>query len=211
MRLRHVKNAQEIVDENRNIVLLDPTVNKGKWKEVMGITDGTLSLEIGCGKGQFLTLNALENPNNGYIGLEMMTSVICRAVQKINEKEVKNVLLINKDGINILDFFDEGEIDRLYINFPDPWPKARHEKRRLTSPNFLDKYKIILKKDGVFRFKTDNIDLFNYSKETILERLNSDYKCGEVDYSVPQIQTEFETKFKDAGNKIYFIEGTFKR
>ncbi len=209
MRLRHVKNAQSIVEDNRDIVIENPSLYKGKWKELLNV-NGLLSLEVGCGKGKFLTDNAILNKDNGYIGLEMMTSVICRAVQKVLECETKNVLLINQDANNLLDLFNESELDRIYVNFPDPWPKKRHEKRRLTSPNFLDKYKTILKKDGVFRFKTDNLDLYNYSIETVLPVLKDGYKCGLVEYNTDTIMTEFETKFRNNGNPIYYIEGVFK-
>ena len=104
----------------------------------------------------------------------------------------------------------ENEVDRIYINFPDPWPKLRHEKRRLTSKRFLDKYKIILKEDGILRFKTDNLDLYNYSLESILPLLKDDKRYGEVDYKENVIETEFESKFREKGNPIYFIEGSFK-
>ena len=209
MRLRHVKNASAIVEENRNIVIENPTLYKGKWKELLNV-NGPISLEVGCGKGKFLCDNAILFKNNGYIGLEMMTSVICRAVQKVLETGAKNVLLLNQDANNLLDLFNEGEIDKIYVNFPDPWPKKRHEKRRLTSPSFLSKYKTILKKDGVFRFKTDNLDLYNYSLETVLPVLKDGFKYGLVEYSDDTIMTEFETKFKNNGNPIYFIEGVFK-
>ena len=210
MRLRHVKNAAQIVSENKEIVIENPENYKGSWLKSMNLS-GTLSVEVGCGKGKFLTDNALINKDNAYIGLEMMTSVICRAVQKIKELEISNVLLLNKDANNILDYFNENEIDRIYINFPDPWPKKRHEKRRLTSPSFLDKYKVILKENGIFRFKTDNQDLYNYSLETILPRLKDGYKYGEVDYSEDVIMTEFESKFRSNGNPIYYIEGVLKK
>ena len=210
MRLRHVKNAYEIVSENKDIVIENPKEYKGRWKELLN-TNGSISLEVGCGKGKFLTENAIKFKENGYLGLEMMTSVICRATQKVKELELPNVKLINQDAINLLDLFDEGELDRIYVNFPDPWPKKRHEKRRLTSPSFLAKYKTLLKKDGVFRFKTDNLDLYNYSLETVIPTLKDGYNCGEVDYTNQEIiMTEFETKFKNQGNPIYYIEGIFK-
>jgi len=211
MRLRYVANAQEICDSCPNIYIKDVEVNKGKWRELFPNKNGELSLEIGCGKGLFLSTLGLNNKDNCYLGLEMMTSVICRAVERIRDQKIENVKLINKDGNNILDYFGEGEIDRLYLNFPDPWPKARHEKRRLTYPSFLEKYKVILKKDGIFRLRTDNLDLFNYSKETILPLMGDDCKHGEVVYQEGEVQTEFETKFRNQGNPIYFIEGKFKR
>ena len=141
MRLRYVKNAFDIINASPEICIQDPELHKGKWSELFPNKKGNLSLEIGCGKGQFLTELGKMNENEAYIGLEMMSSVICRAVQKIDENKITNVLLINKDGSNILDYFNEGEIDRLYLNFPDPWPKARHAKRRLTAPANLERYK----------------------------------------------------------------------
>ena len=211
MRLRHVKNAFEIIENNRDIAIDNPEDYKGRWRESFSFSsDSSLEIEVGCGKGKFLSEMALNNSANLYIGLEMMSSVICRAVTKIKENEIKNVLLLNKDCEHILEYFNEKEVDRIYINFPDPWPKLRHEKRRLTSPKFLEKYKTILKEDGILRFKTDNLDLYNYSLETILPLLKDDKRYGEVDYSSSTIMTEFETKFREKGNPIYFIEGSFK-
>lgn len=211
MRLRHVKNASEIVESHKDIVIESPENYKGEWRKLFNKDDNTkLSLEIGCGKGLFLTRLSDAFKDEAFLGIEMMTSVICRAVQKIDEQKIENVKLINKDGANILDYFMEGEIDHLYVNFPDPWPKARHEKRRLTFPSFLEKYKVILKKDGIFRFKTDNLDLYNYSLETLSKALKDDFKYGKVEYTTDTIMTEFETKFRSNGNDIYYIEGTFK-
>ena len=210
MRLRYVKNAFEILEENKELVAFNPELNKGKWKSVFN-TNGLLSLEVGSGKGQFLLDSGIANPTDAFIGLEMMTSVICRAVQKLKEKEIKNVLLINKDANHLLEYFEIGEVDKLYLNFPDPWPKARHEKRRLTSMSFLEKYKTILSKDGTIRFKTDNLDLYNYSLENFSKVLEEGFKCGESVYTIGDIQTEFETKYRLNGKTIYYIEGKFKR
>ena len=211
MRLRNVKNAFEIIENNKDIVVDNPEDYKGKWLESFKKDkDSCLSVEVGCGKGKFLSTLAKENENDLFIGLEMMSSVICRAVTKVKESEITNCLLLNKDCEHILDYFMENEVDRIYINFPDPWPKLRHEKRRLTSKRFLDKYKIILKEDGILRFKTDNLDLYNYSLETILPLFKDDKRYGEVDYKENVIETEFESKFREKGNPIYFIEGSFK-
>ena len=211
MRLRHVKNAFDIIENNRDIAIENPENYKGKWRESFNKSqDSSLSVEVGCGKGKFLSTMSEENKNDLFIGLEMMSSVICRAITKVKEKELTNCLILNKDCEHILDYFNEGEVDRIYINFPDPWPKLRHEKRRLTSPRFLEKYKTILKEDGILRFKTDNLDLYNYSLETILPLLKDDKRFGEVEYSSDTIMTEFESKFKEMGNPIYFIEGSFK-
>lgn len=209
MRLRNVKNAQEIIDNSNGIVIKNPTDYKGNWNSLL---EGSkkINLEIGCGKGQFLTLSATSNPTELFVGLEMMSSVICRAIVKVTDSDVKNCFLLNNDGANILDYFDKEEVDRIYLNFPDPWPKKRHEKRRLTSMSFIEKYKIILKEDGIFRLKTDNFDLFEYSKETLLKELdNPNY--GEVIYQGNEIKTEFEEKYILFGKPIYYIEGKFRR
>jgi len=208
MRLRYVPEAFDIINASPSIIK-NPEDYKGKYHNAfMNAKD--IHLEIGCGKGDFLKANALEFKDNIYIGIEMMSSVICRACQKIDSLEIENIKLINKDGSNILSYFNKGEIDYLYLNFPDPWPKARHAKRRLTSPKFLEMYKEILKEDGVFRFKTDNYDLFQYSKETILPLLKDGYFSGEVDEELELIKTEFETKYTLAGKPIYMIKGQFK-
>ena len=209
MRLRHVKDAFEICASNKDICIENPTDYKGKWREFLENAD-SLSLEVGCGKGQFLVSLSKENEHSLFLGLELMTSVICRAVQKVKEENIKNVLLINKDAVLLNELFDENEVDKIYINFPDPWPKARHDKRRLTYSKYLEMYKRILKKDGVIRFKTDNFDLYEFSKESFSNFLKDDFKCGIVEYMGDEILTEFETKFKALGNPIYFIEGTFK-
>jgi len=208
MRLRYVPEAFNIIDNSKSIIK-NPEELKGKYKEIFN-NPKEIHLEIGCGKGDFLKQNALLNKSNLYIGIEMMSSVICRACQKIDTDEIDNIKLINKDGSNILDYFDNNEIDYLYLNFPDPWPKARHAKRRLTSPKFLEMYKIILKDNGIFRFKTDNVDLFEYSKETILPLLKDGYYFGIVDEKKEIIKTEFETKYTEAGKEIYMIKGQFK-
>ena len=211
MRLRNVKNAFNIIEENRDICIDDPTLYKGNWKSLSSKDNNSkIYLEVGCGKGKFLNSMAKENTDILFIGIEMMSSVICRAITKVKESKTPNVKLLNKDCEHILDYFSLHEIDKIFINFPDPWPKARHEKRRLTSPRLLDKYKIILKEDGIIRLKTDNYDLYNYSLETIIPLLKDGYKYGEVDYNIPIVETEFETKFRMNGNPIYYIEGSFK-
>ncbi len=211
MRLRHVKGAQDIVDNNPEIVIKNPEENKGKWREFLGKDkNAKLSLEIGCGKGKFIHDLALSSPDELFIGIELMTSVICRAVTKLKEDEVANAILLNVNGENILDYFDEGEIDYLYINFCDPWPKDRHAKRRLTNERFLEKYKVVLKKDGIIRFKSDNYPLYQYSLETMPKYLKEGYEYGESVFTEGMIQTEFEEKFRAQGNPIYYIKGTFK-
>lgn len=202
MRLRNVKNAFEIIDSSDKIIK-EPETKIGSWKDKYN----QVHLEIGCGKGLFLEKMATKFKDDLFIGMEMMSSVICRACERFFNKDINNVFLINKNAENILEYFNK-EIDRIYINFPDPWPKDRHAKRRLTSKRFLDKYRLILKDDGIIRFKTDNYDLYLYSLETMKAELK-EIKYGEVIYDEDSIQTEFETKYLAVGKKIYYIEGRF--
>ena len=209
MRLRHVKNADEIIKNTPNIAITDPENYRGKWRELYPEAKA-IYLEVGAGKGQFLTSSALNNPDILYIGIEKMTSVICRAIVKASNLKLTNCIFALGVGEKLLDYFEPGEIDRVYLSFPDPWPKARHEKRRLTSVAFLKEYAIILSENGVLRLKTDNYDLFTYSKETMLPLLK-DSKSGERVYEDGELTTEFEDKFRALGQKIYFIEGSFRR
>ena len=159
MRLKNIKGANEKV-QNGKYVINNPKDYKGKWKELFG-NDNPIHIEIGMGKGKFILDNAQSNPNINYIGIEMYDSVILRAVEKTNELELSNLYLVRMDATLIEEVFDK-EIDVIYLNFSDPWPKDRHAKRRLPSRQFLQKYDVILKKDGVLEFKTDNKDLFDF-------------------------------------------------
>lgn len=207
MRLRYVKDAKDIIESNKNICITEPETYKGKWRDFKDYK--RLEIEVGCGKGQLISSMAQRYTDNLYIGIEKFDSVICRAITKVIEKEIDNCLLIRHDAALLLDMFDKEEVDKVYLSFPDPWPKARHEKRRLTSPNFMDMYRVILKKGGEIRLKTDNYDLYEYSLESMVPYLDNP-KYGIREYTDDELTTEFEDKFRKLGNKIYFIEGKFK-
>lgn len=207
MRLRYVKDAKDIIESNKNICITEPETYKGKWRDFKDYK--RLEIEVGCGKGQLISSMAQRYTDNLYIGIEKFDSVICRAITKVIEKEIDNCLLIRHDAALLLDMFDKEEVDKVYLSFPDPWPKARHEKRRLTSPNFMDMYRVILKKGGEIRLKTDNYDLYEYSLESMIPYLDNP-KYGIREYTDDELTTEFEDKFRKLGNKIYFIEGKFK-
>ncbi|MCB9498360.1 MAG: tRNA (guanosine(46)-N7)-methyltransferase TrmB [Bacillales bacterium] len=209
MRLRKVKNAEEILNNSQDICIEKPVELKGRWSFVFP-SDGPIYLEIGSGKGQFISLSASLNPNINYIGMEKMTSVIVRAIEKVKALNLLNCMLLCKDGQDVCDYFSEGEIDRIYLNFSDPWPKNRHEKRRLTSMPFLKKFKTILKKDGLLIFKTDNYDFYLYSLLNLKEELNEDMKYGEMKEK-EEASSEFEDKFRKLEKPIYFISGSFRR
>ena len=154
MRLRKVKNAPLVINNNPDKVLVDASLYKGKWHELFK-NDNPIDVEIGMGKGKFLYTHATNNPNINYIGIEKEASVIVRAVEKVIENPLSNLILLNCDATNILEMFDENEVDKIFLNFSDPWPKSRHSKRRLTYPSFLMNYKRILKPSGDIEIKTD--------------------------------------------------------
>lgn len=205
MRLKNVPGARETIDASA-FTIPEPEVWKGRWQEVFG-RQAPLHIEIGMGKGQFLTALAAEHPDINYIGIEKFSSVLVRAVQKQNELELPNLRLIRMDADSITDVFAPGEVDRIYLNFSDPWPKERHAKRRLTSVEFLRRYENILAKDGHVEFKTDNQPLFEFSLEAAEEAgwkflavtrdLHHDTALNKGN-----IMTEYEERFSAQGNPI---------
>lgn len=201
MRLKKVKNADIILKEG--IYYIDnPCDYKGKWNTYFN-NNNPIYIEIGMGKGKFIIENAIKNPDINFIGIEKFDSVLARAIQKSNELELNNLVLIRYDAINIDELFDK-EIDKIYLNFSDPWPKARHEKRRLTSKIFLDKYEKLFKKDIIIEMKTDNVDLFNYSLESFKDnKYKIIYKTNDLhNENIDNIETEYEEKFSNMGIKI---------
>ena len=180
---------------------------KGKWHTFFE-NDYPLHIEIGMGKGKFIHTLAEQNPEVNYIGIELYSSVLYRAIEKRQEKDISNLYFIRMDAKNLLDVFAPGEIQRIYLNFSDPWPKERHAKRRLTSPVFLSLYNEILSTEGVICFKTDNRTLFDYSVETIGE--TSPWKLKDITYDLHHsefaqnnIMTEYEEKFSAKGFPIH--------
>lgn len=161
MRLRHIKGAEEQIAESP-YVIQDPQGLKGKWHEFFG-NQNPVRIEVGMGKGKFIMELAEKKPDVNYIGIERYSSVLLRGLQKRSQLELSNIYFMRIDALELADVFDAGEVDRIYLNFSDPWPKDRHAKRRLTSDRFLPIYDQILKKDGIIEFKTDNQDLFRYS------------------------------------------------
>lgn len=206
MRLRNVTGSREMIAGNP-FVIHEPEKQKGKWKEVFG-NDHPIRLEIGMGKGRFLMEMAEKNPKINYIGIEKYSTVLLRATQKMEENPLPNLCFIRMDAEEITDIFEPGEIDRIYLNFSDPWPKDRHAKRRLPSRQFLERYDRILKKDGVIEFKTDNKDLFTFAEEEVKE---TKWEILEISYDLhaneemmkDNVMTEYEEKFSLLGNPIY--------
>lgn len=204
MRLRHVKGAEETI-ANSPYVVQEPAAWKGRWGELFG-NDNPIRIEIGMGKGKFIMELAQKNPDINYVGIERYSSVLLRGLQKRAELELSNIYFIRLDALELADVFSEGEVDKIYLNFSDPWPKDRHAKRRLTSERFLAVYDKFLAEGGNIEFKTDNQDLFRYSLESIPEAgwqvdshtfdlHHSDEACGNV-------MTEYEMRFSAEGKPI---------
>lgn len=204
MRLRNVPGARDEIAVNR-FVIQDPEEYKGSWKEKFG-NENPLHIEVGMGKGQFIVRLAEQNPDINFIGIEKFSSVLIRAVEKQEEAELPNLLFLRFDAENIENLFAEGEVDRIYLNFSDPWPKDRHAKRRLTSTRFLARYKKFLKPEGYVAFKTDNADLFRFSLEQVKEagwRLEDvTFDLHNSPYSEGNVMTEYEERFSAKGNPI---------
>lgn len=206
MRLRNITGSREIIGESR-FVVHNPKEVRGKWKSLFG-NDNAVRIEIGMGKGKFLHTMAKENPQINYVGIEKYSSVLLRAIQKMEEEELPNLLFVRMDAEEIAEVFGEGEVDRIYLNFSDPWPKDRHAKRRLPSHQFLERYDIILKPDGCLEFKTDNRALFDFAVE---ELDAAGWRAEVLTYNLHgddalmegNIMTEYEEKFSAMGNPIY--------
>lgn len=208
MRLRKVKNAQNIIDESQYIIK-KPEIYKGNYKNVFE-NDNPIYIEVGMGKGDFIIENALKNSEINFIGIEKFDSVMVRAVQKLEEYDIPNLKLIKIDALNIDNIFYK-EISCLYLNFSDPWPKKRHTNRRLTSNVFLNKYDLIFKNTKKIIMKTDNRHLFEYSIKSLTDY---GYKINDIsldlhsDNKLDNIETEYEKKFVSKGMVIYYIEVT---
>ena len=207
MRLKNIKGASEKIKEGKYYID-NPSNYKGNWNKVFN-NNNPIYVEIGMGKGNFIINNALNNPNINYIGIEMYDSVILRAIEKTDELEINNLRLIRMDARLIEEIFDK-EIDLIYLNFSDPWPKERHAKRRLTSVRFLNRYDNIFKNNNKIIMKTDNVDLFDFSVESLKEYgYNIDYLTNDLHSNKENIiKTEYEEKFINMGIKINYVEAS---
>ena len=206
MRLRNVTGSREVIADSR-FVIHEPEKQKGNWQQVFG-NDHPVHIEIGMGKGRFICEMAKTHPDINYIGIEKYSSVLLRAIQKMEEEPLPNLLFIRMDAENIDEVFGLDEVDRIYLNFSDPWPKDRHAKRRLPSKEFLARYDRFLKKDGVLEFKTDNRGLFDFAVEELPQ---AGWKLVKITYDLHHdeemmqgnVMTEYEQKFSSMGNPIY--------
>ena len=208
MRLRNIPGARDVIADT-SFCIKEPEKLKGKWAEEVFKNNNPIHIEIGMGKGQFIMELASRNPDINYIGIEKYSSVLLRGIQKMEamEEPLKNLVFIRFDAEYITDIFGNKEIDKIYLNFSDPWPKDRHAKRRLPSKEYIARYREILIKGHTVEFKTDNIDLFNFALEQVPEAgaelvahtfdLHNDSSMNEGN-----IMTEYEERFSSQGNKI---------
>ena len=210
MRLRHIPGAEQMIEENPHVVH-GAKEKKGTWQQIFG-NDHPIHIEVGSGKGAFITGMAKANPEINYIGIDIQKSVLSYALDKVLEADVPNIKLLWVDGDSLTNYFEDGEIDQLYLNFSDPWPKKRHEKRRLTYKTFLDTFKQILPEHGEIHFKTDNRGLFEYSLVSFsqygmtLKGVWLDLHASDFEGNV---MTEYEKKFSSKGQVIYRVEAQF--
>jgi tRNA (guanine-N7-)-methyltransferase len=206
MRLRRQPGVREAMATYPGLVPLNGEEYKGKWQTFFG-NSNPIHVELGTGKGNFITTLAEQNPHINYFGVELHEEVLIKAVKKAEAKKLTNIVFLWINIQDIENYFAPEEVDKFYLNFSDPWPKKRHARRRLTNSEFLVKYKRLLKPDGVIQLKTDNEGLFEYSlnqfaqelfllKEITFDLHNSEYAEGNV-------MTEYEAKFVERGMKIY--------
>ena len=212
MRLRNKPWARDFMAENAAVIVTEPEKMDGGWKTFFG-NDNPIHVEVGTGMGQFIIGMAIANPHVNYIGIEHFDNVIVVALEKAIQAEApSNLRLFRANGLNLLDIFHVGEIDRVYLNFSDPWPKSRHEKRRLTYKTFLELYESVLKPGGEIHFKTDNRLLFEYSLVSMSMygmRLNDVSLDLHDEKREDNIMTEYEEKFSSKGQPIYRLEASF--
>lgn len=225
MRQRHIKNLDERLKEFDAQLIADPASMKGKWREAFRepvfhedqapeseeeLRSRPLYAEVGCGKGQFITRLSALHPENLYLAVEGQGSVGYYALRKAKAAERENVRFVLNYIHDARDFFQKGEIDGLYLNFSDPWPKPRHEKRRLTSPRMLGEFSSVVRPGGFIEFKTDNDELFAYSEEQFQNHplLRVEFLSHDLHRDVPEdriVTTEYEDKFSARGKNIHFI------
>ena len=211
MRMRKKKNCAARIERCGDIRITNPENYKGKWHEIFG-NDNPIHVEIGCGKGSFVAGMAKLYPDVNFIAIEKVEDVIVMAMEKAIDNEIENVRFVDLDAERIEDFFEKGEIERIYLNFSDPWKKNKQAKRRLTHKNFLDRYKKVLNSGDYIWFKTDNRKLFEFSLNSFceegfkLKNITLDLHNSGFEHNVV---TEYEQRFIDLGQPIYRLEATY--
>lgn len=210
MRMRKKKNLNKRMERCSGLLIKDEAGTAGKWKKIFK-NDNPLHVEIGCGKGKFISKLAKNNPDINYVAMEKVEECLVMAMEKALEGKLKNLYFLSEDAKDFLKFFKENEIDRIYLNFSDPWRKSKHYKRRLTYRAFLDLYRKALKEHGEIRQKTDNRLLFEFSidefevSDFLIKRIECDLHNSDIH---DNIMTEYEENFCAKGLPIYYLEAT---
>ena len=213
MRLKYKPWAKDKLDAHPQYVVRNPEEYKGRWNELFG-NNNPIHIEVGSGKGRFIAGMAKANPDINYIAIEAYESVVVYALDRFIEEELPNVKILAVNAVDLRDYFEKGEVGQVYLNFSDPWPKKRHEKRRLTYKTFLNTYEDVLTENGEIHFKTDNRGLFQYSLVSmsqygmILKDVNL-HLHQTADES--NVMTEYEEKFSKKGSRIYRVETQFTK
>jgi len=212
MRLRNIPGAEEALREYPTFVD-QPAGYKGRWKERFG-NGNPIHVEIGCGKGRFITTLAARHPEVNYIAIELKAEVVLRAAQRTEKRAIPNLAFIQYNAALLPDLFAAGEVDRIYLNFSDPWPKKRHYKRRLTYKSFLDLYKQVLKPHGEIHLKTDNEGLFEFS---LNQFANEGFRLRNITFDLHHslmaegnVMTEYEERFSSRGQRIFRTEAMYQ-
>lgn len=209
MRRRKIKGSDEKLLSYSSYVITEAQNYKGKWRDLFG-NNNPIHLEVGIGRGSFLKKFAVKNPEINYIGIETKEEVMLYGVKESHEEDLKNIKFIWQNAVDLKDFFEKGEVDRIYLNFSDPWPKKRHSKRRLTADTFLNMYRDVLVDKGEVHFKTDHEELFEFSLNSFAE---NEWKLKNISLdlykNLPEdnIPTDYETKFVEKGMRIFRLEG----
>jgi tRNA (guanine-N7-)-methyltransferase len=205
MRLRNITDAKKILGCHPDKVIMDPARHRGQWSSLFG-NDSPIFLEIGMGKGQFICGMSDQLPGVNFLGLEKYDSVLLRALQKLEQNPRQNIMLIRGEAENVESYFAPFEIGRIYLNFPDPWPRRRDTKKRLTHIGFLEKYRAVLAPQAEIQFKTDDRGLFDFTLQHMKEhclKLDRIVMDLHADEPTDNVRTEYETSKSGAGAKIY--------
>ncbi|MNJ38356.1 tRNA (guanine-N(7)-)-methyltransferase [compost metagenome] len=216
MRLRGRKGIRENLEQQQHLVVLEPREYKGRWSEVFG-NDRPIHIELGMGKGQFISGMSVKYPDVNFIGMDMYDELIRRASEKVRgiwqeqgQEEPQSVRLALGNIESIEEFFAPNEVERIYLNFSDPWPKKKHGRRRLTHPRFLEKYRSLLNENGEINFKTDSRELFQFSLNAFaacgLQMSNISLDLHQGGINEEHVMTEYETKFVNQGVNIHRCE-----
>ncbi len=212
MRMRKKKNCDIRLEKSGSLWIKEPESFKGKWSEVFD-NDKPIHIEIGCGKGSFVCGMAEKYPDVNFVAIEVVKDVMVIAMERAEPKELSNVRFIIADAANLADYFEKGEISRIYLNFSDPWKKKKQAKRRLTHKNFLDIYKKVLTPGDFVCFKTDNKNLFEFSLNSFAAE---DFKMSDITFDLhnsdfeDNVMTEYETRFSEQGMPIYRVCAQYK-